>query len=367
MDMRIIHVDKYADFLALSEIWNSTLEKCSSSNIFLTWEWLSLWWKYFSLDRELVLLLLEDNEEITGIAPLMYSVNSAFGLRTKKIEFVGTGASDYNGFIVTPKGRGCIRVFLDHLTSFRSKWDCIELTDIPENAESLEALRKASNSTKLVRDLALYECPYTPLPTSSAELTAVLSQKLKKNLRRGMKLLEKDYEVEFDDCSRTKSLTESMNSFFELHQKRWRAKGLSGIFADVKARSFHLDVAKSFARKNWLGLFLLRLSGTPIAAHYGFRYRSKFYLYLTGFDPRYSKYSVANLLTAHIMDDCIQRGLREFDFLRGAEEYKTRWNALTRRNHQIVLTKNSFRASLRDSIYRTYWSNGNKLKHLLKM
>jgi CelD/BcsL family acetyltransferase involved in cellulose biosynthesis len=363
--VKIIEIDNYSDFFNLKESWNKVLLK-SNYSVFSTWEWLSTWWKHFGSGKRLLLLLAEENGETIGIAPLMYSVHSMFGLRQAKIEFIGAPDSDYNDFILTEKREDCVKMFMHYLTSIPENWDCIDLRDIPETAFSLSILRNMSNRVEFAEELALYECPFTALPSSLDIFMNDLSSKLKKTLRRTGRQLEKSFEVDFMNCSSLHTLDQGMSAFFELHQKRWIAKRRSGVFSDQETCNFHMDVAKCFLKKGWLGLFLLKLSGTPVAAHYGFRYRSKFYYYLSGFDPRYSKYGVASLLIEHVISNCIQEGLLEFDFLRGAEEYKNRWNALTRWNRKVVLIKKGFLATIENWLYKEYWHQGNRLKYVLK-
>ena len=217
-------------------------------------------------------------------------------------------------------------MFLHHLTNISENWDSIDLRDISENAPYLNILRNVSNTVEFAKELRLYECPYTVLPSSLDIFKDGLNSKFKKTLRRTAHQLEKSFDVEFTDCSSLNTLDQSMTAFFELHQKRWNAKRRRGVFSDQEIRDFHKDVAKCFLKKGWLGLFLLKLSGIPVAALYGFRYKSKFYFYLSGFDPQYSKYGVASLLIEHAISNCIQERFIEFDFMRGAEEYKNRWN-----------------------------------------
>jgi len=158
-----------------------------------------------------------------------------------------------------------------------------------------------------------------------------------------------------------------MQFLFELHQKRWESRGLPGIFANQRSRDFNLDIAKFLFHRKWLCLFLLRLSGKPVSVAYGFKYRSKFYEYITGLDPEYKKYNVGNLLRAHMISKLIQEGLTEFDFMRGAEEYKDRWNTLTRWNRQAILTRKGILAGVQHRLHDEYWYQGNRLKSLLKM
>jgi CelD/BcsL family acetyltransferase involved in cellulose biosynthesis len=356
-----MEINDYSDFISLEERWNEVLQRCNHT-IFSTWEWLSTWWKHFGNNKKLVLLLAEENDKIIGIAPLMYSVHAMFGLRRGKIEFIGTPHSDYNNFIITGKNEECMKLFIDYLYNFPEKWDCIDLIDIPENAECLPFLTKISKNLKLI-----HKCPYSPLPESYETFLKSLSSNKRKYIKNGIRRLEKTFQVELVDYSRAQSCAEGMHYLFELHQKRWKSVGFSGAFSDPKGRNFNLDIAKSFSQKNWLSLYILKLSGKPAAADYGFKYQSKYYAYLPGFDPKYSRYSVGNMLRAYMINKFIQEGLTEFDFMRGAEAYKDRWNAIARWNHQAILTRKSTLANVQHRLYNEYWHQGNRLKYLLKM
>lgn len=310
----------------------------------------------------MVLLLAEEKNKILGIAPLMYSVHKMFGLRMGKIEFIGTPDSDYGDFILAEKGEECIKLFIHHLNNLPEKWDCIELIDIPENARCLSILGKISRNLKPV-----HKCPYAPLPKSHDTFLNGLRRKYRKELRRNLRRIQNDFKAEFDDYSGVQSFAEGMHWLFELHQRRWESRESTGVFANQRLRNFHLDIAKSFSQKGWLGLFLLKLSGKPAAALYGFKYMSKYYTYLSGFDPKYSKYSVGSLLFSHVIAKCILEGLAEFDFMRGAEAYKDRWNTMTRWNREAVIPRRGFLSSFQNWLYREYWRQGNRLKYLLKM
>lgn len=315
--MRIIEINKYIDFLALEETWQDILQRCSHHTVFSTWEWLSNWWKCYGNHKKLVLLLARDGPNVIGIAPLMYSVHTMFGVRQGKIEFIGAPDSDYNDFLLAEKREDCVNSFLHHLANITENWNCIDLRDISENTRYLNILRNVTNSVEFAKESRLYQCPYAVLPNSIDIFRNRLNGRFKKTLRRTARQLEKSFDLEFTDCSSLNTLDQSMTAFFELHQKRWNTKRRRGVFSDQETRDFHREVAKCFLKKGWLGLFLLKLSGVPVAALYGFRYRSKFNFYLSGFDPQYSKYGVASLLIEHAISNCIQEGLTEFDFMRG--------------------------------------------------
>jgi CelD/BcsL family acetyltransferase involved in cellulose biosynthesis len=363
--MKVLEIDSFNDFLALKDYWNTFLAGCDHS-IFSTWEWLTVWWRHFGSDKRLLLLTAEDKGKTLGMAPLMYSVHKMFGVRQGKIEFIGTPDSDYNDFIVADQPLACIDLFVRHLNGISEKWNCIELSEIPEHARSLRALNKISNTLEKV-----HECPRALLPKTYKAFLHCLSHNLRYNLRRSLRRLEKDgVRWKVYDCSQGDSCSEGMRAFFELHQKRWASKRFPGVFAEERFRDFHLDIARVLAEKNWLGLYLLRISDKPVAAWYGFKYQLRYYYYLSGFDPEYHRYGLGNLLLAHIIDQCIQEGLVEFDFLRGGEGYKARWNTVSRWNYKALILKTGLFSNLRNHLYTLHWSQGDRLrrlKYLLKI
>lgn len=358
--MRITEINSYSDFIALKDRWNDVLRRCDHS-VFSTWEWLSTWWKHHGNSKRLLILLAEENNEIIGIAPLMYSVHTILGLRQGKIGFIGAADSDYTDFIIADRREECLPLFIDYLNNIPEKWNCIELIDVQESSKCMPVLRKTSNKLKL-----RCECPYAPLPKSYDTFLKGLSHDWRWRVRRNLRLLKKDFKVDFADYSGIQSCDEGMRWLFELHKKRFETKGYPGIFADPKSRNFHLDIAKSFAQKGWLSLFLLKLSDNIVAALYGFKYQAKFYQYQMGFDPDYSKYSVGNQLIAYTIGKCIEDELLEFDFLRGASLHKDHWTTKARWNLEAIIPRRGLLTSFQNSLYTKYQSIEAPVHYRLK-
>jgi len=359
--MRVVEVNRYTDFLALEKAWRNILQRCHRHTIFSTWEWLATWWKHFDREKRLLVLLAEEEHRIIGIAPLMYSVHSMLGVRQGKIEFIGNPDSDYGDFILGERNERCIELFISHLENNCEKWHRIELTEIPEDSMNLSYLRRYSKYLK-----PIHECPYTLLPKSYEEFLMSLSRNQRKNIYRTSRRVAEVFKVDFIDYSDPRLVNEGMQCLFDLHQKRWESRGFKGIFADEKYRAFNLEIARLFSDKKWLCLFVMSLSGKPVAAAYGFKYQSKFYEYITGLDPAYVKYNVGNLLRAHMVSNLIQEGVLKFDFMRGAEEYKDRWNTTVRWNYGAVITRKGSLKNVKYQLYDTYWRQAGRLRYVVK-
>lgn len=327
--------------------------------MFSTWDWLTIWWKYFGKDKRLIVLLAEENDKLIGIAPLMYSVHSMFGLRQGKIEFIGNGIPIYSDFLIKNQYTKCLDMFYEYLESLQENWSCIDLTDIPANSACLSALNVITKEVK-----PLNVCLYASLPDTYEGLLRNIKRKDRKELRRTVRrLTEKGLRVDFVDYSDESSVAKGMNNLFLLNQKRWMARGQQGAFGKKHMRDFHLEIARNFSRKGWLGLYCLEVSGKAVAALYGFKYNSKYYAYLTGMDPDYSRFGVGNILFVNAMAKCIEEKFDEFDFIWGSDPYKWRLNAMARWNCKALIHKRGTFSYVKNILYTQYFSNGVRIKY----
>ncbi len=322
----------FQQFLDNRNLWNSTLQQSLDNSIFLTWEWLSNWWEHFGSQRRFLVLTVVDDKQILAAAPLMISKSPVLGL---KVEFIGAPDSDYHGFLLTPNSAAAARLILDYLNQLKPDWDVIELREIPENSMTLEILRTVPPKSIRFREKKLALCPYLPLPDDFDNYLRRLNPHFVKELRRRERRLKESYRVSFQAVDGSEAVGDAMEFLFSLHQKRWKSKMRPGIFSDRKVRDFHLDVARSFIRKGWLVLAFLMLNDDPVASLYNYRYSNKMYCYLSGFEPAYSKYGVGSILDLRLIEYSIRNGLREYDFMRGDEPYKTMWGTHAKRNLRI--------------------------------
>jgi len=361
--MRITEVNRFSDFIALEERWRKVLQQ-SSHTIFQTWEWLSTWWRYFGNGKRLLILLAEENEEIVGIAPLMYSVYTKSGARQGVIEFIGAGHSEYNDFILTDKSKKSIHMFFDYLNNLTDNWSCAKFADIVEKRGQFSPLRQISDKMLLGRTSLILA-----LPKSYEGLLYSVKGRDKKDFKRNLRRLDENgFKVDLVDYSSETLLTKGMNTLFDLHQKRWRSKGgFRGMFAEQNFRDFSLNIAKCFSQEGWLGLYCLELSGKPAAAILGFKYLSTYYLYISGLDPIYCKYSIGNLLYWLVMPRFIQEELVEFDFGIGTDAYKRQWNPIEKRAINFICLRRDDFAISKYWLYEKYYKATTLITNILKI
>jgi CelD/BcsL family acetyltransferase involved in cellulose biosynthesis len=359
--MEIRRIDSNSEFLELENSWNTLLVDASHS-VFATWDWVWLWWKHFGNNHRLAIVVAEEGQEVIGVAPLMYSVEKMFGLQRGNLEFIGTPHSDYNNFILNAENSqntNCLNNLLSYLDKLPEKWLSLKLKDVPESAPCLHTLEKIAPVKQSSK------CSYLPLPESYEAFLKSLSYKQRGNVNNTLNKIKKSFNAKLVDYSSPALCEEGLNVLIELHQKRWAAAGLTGAFADPTVRAFHFDAARTFAEKNRLGLYLLMFDGKPVSGSYGFKYNSKYYAYLPGFDPEYGKFGVGSILVPYLVNQFITEGLTEFDLMRGDEGYKERWNAIPRWNYAVEIQRKSRTGKLKHWFYDGYWHQGYRVKYVL--
>jgi CelD/BcsL family acetyltransferase involved in cellulose biosynthesis len=347
----VLKVREINNFEETKDSWNILLERSRvNSNIFLTWEWLSTWWKHFGKGRKPLILLVEDEQKVLAAAPLMLSeYKLPLVGKTQRVELIGTPHSDYNDFIVIDKEEECLKLILAYLKSNFPHLNGIELKEVKETTGTMDNFRHLA--PELLGDLKIEEsvcniCPYIILPNSFETLMNSFKANMRKHLKASLRKINEKYDVKlkkYDEAGFT--VDQGMRTFASLHQKKWESEGKPGSFGEGGGRdflNFHLDVAQSFAEKGWLGLYFLMANDEPVAAQYAFKYNRKMLCYLTGWDPAYSIYSVGNISLLFLLRECIAEGLNEYDLMRGDEAYKNRWTDKFVRNYEVRFVRKDF-------------------------
>jgi CelD/BcsL family acetyltransferase involved in cellulose biosynthesis len=124
-----------------------------------------------------------------------------------------------------------------------------------------------------------------------------------------------------------------------LHQRTWQSRGQPGAFADANFRRFHHALIDRGLKLGEVDL--LEVSAGPRCLGYllNFIFRGTVYAYQSGFDYALADRHEKPGLTAHekAIEMYLREGLDRYDFLGGAERYKTSLAGAESRLHWAVL------------------------------
>jgi CelD/BcsL family acetyltransferase involved in cellulose biosynthesis len=318
-----------ASFADLRREWDGLLQSSSSDCLFLTWEWLSIWWKHLAADRQLFILGVRCVGELVALAPFSIRPPSLSCRRPFSVlEFLGNGnvGSDYLDFIVHKDCEAeALQALASHLADERFVFDWRQLKRNGCLAAGVASRLKAKGWS--VSETRTNTCPFIPLAGTSWEsYLATLGAEHRYNFHRKWKRLNREYAVQFEQVRTGEQCRESIDLVMKLHTMRWSQRGGSDAFHTPGLAAFHREFSQVALERGWLRLYVLRLDGKPAAALYGFLYGRAFYFYQSGLDPAYGKHSVGLVTMGLAIKSAIEEGAEEYDLLHGDEDYKSHWS-----------------------------------------
>jgi len=337
------------EFSKLKDDWNVLLKKSKCDTLFLTWEWMYTWWECFKDNKQLFILTVhEENENLVGIAPLCMDKKKIGGIPfLKYIKFLGTMpiSSDHLNFIICNKReRETLKAITEYLFQ-EIKWDFCLFSNIPSSSLTSKLLKEIMRN-RLFQSEKSQVCYYIPLPSRFEDFQSSLRVNMRSSIRRKRRNLQKKYNgFELVILESPDEINDAMERLFELHEKRWMVVKHKGNFISNEVKKFHKKIARLFLKPDMLRLYFLRVQGKDVATLYTFKYNNKLFYYQSGRDPEWSKEGVGGILINLIIEDAINKGYAEFDFLRGMEDYKTRLTDKKREEIDIFIT-NSFSARI---------------------
>jgi len=373
--LSVLTITDAAHLRSLRAAWEQLAERSESGDVTLHPSWILSWWDVFGSDdgRELRTFAFYDGDRLVGLAPLLsrpFRYRRAIPFR--RLEMLGSGeleadetCGDYLGPLVE-KGHEAevASAFADALASNAGgAWDELVIPamngeggDGGEGGErgdgAARGLPKLFAAALEARDIrvALEErnvAPYIALPKTFDAYLGLLKQNKRAQLRKSLRAFEA-WAGGPPALVRVKSaaeLAEGKRILLTLHRERW---GGDGVFGSAKFRAFHDRVMPDLLAKGALDLGWMTVRDQPVAAFYNFRCNGKLSFYQSGRKLDIpDEVRVGVTMHAYLIKAAIEEGMREYDFLAGASQYKMSLALATRPLVQLRAVRPSLRETAR--------------------
>ena len=318
-------------FLQLGKDWDVLFDRSNCEDVFLSHHWMAEWWERWGASHELfVVTVRESGGRLVAVAPFCVRQPKLSWLGFRTLSFMAsTGglASDHLNILVEPGAEAAaIPEIVRAVRGGREHWDYIELADADASSPVFTQLRQG------FRDMGLRERiiqrpprPYIKLPSSFDGYLRGLAHRVRKNFRRSLRSLEKVGPVQLLCFTDNLEIQARFNDLLRLHHQRLDQLGKVSCFLEPSVLAFHWGLLKRMASRLWPRLYVLQVGNETVAALYGFSICRRFSFYQSGMNPAWSEFSVGMLMLGKIIEQIIESGHREFDFLRGASPYKLHW------------------------------------------
>lgn len=343
-------ISSFIAFGALKSEWNAVLSRSRYNDFFVTWQWLYSWWQtYHKKTDRLFIIVVRQDEQIIGIAPLMIRKIKYYGYPRNTVCFIGEGNSDHSNVLVLRKPEIVLRKICSQLKKAEGLWDIVSLRELPADSELINSIREYIPWTHVDEDSS---CPYISIDTYTTwDLFAkkTISRNLKRDYKNKLNRLKKLGPFKFNHTILKDSVPEILADVKNVEVQSAKAmKMIALVFDPEKNLRFQNHVIEKTNHTLQAILSTLHLNDQLIAYLYGFIYDNKYYAYNTAYLPEYRKISPGKLLMNETIKFVVERKLREFDFLRGASYLKSKY--ATDDRHQIKLA--AYRSTLPNALLR---------------
>jgi len=350
-------VETSASLQGLRAIWKTLLDVLEHPNVFTTFEWFSAWNQRAAESRvgplrSPMVLVVKNEDSTVAISPLIYRTVSKFGVVVRKIEFLESPA-DYNDLLIGTHQQAHTEAIIKHLEDWKEDWDIVDLRSMRDPGHVLSTLEAVlANSQLEFRILPEARCPYLPIDCNASEIIGRLSRSARRTLRNQQHRLDRmsseGLRIRVIEHPEAEPLL--LEKFISLERlKRVQGKPIAPLFAD--APDLFQFLFDSLGPQGWLYAALMEVGKDAIAFQFGFRCGDSLWDYSKAYNPDFSRLSPGTMLVPAILDYGFARGYREYDFLRGEEEYKMQWSTGIHQTWRVVIWNRRRISRLRAFIY----------------
>lgn len=310
-------------FTELAVEWNPLASRGMTDTPFQTLAYQQAWWTHLRPEGAVLQTVAtrDSNGELIGIG--------CFYNQGGQLHFNGCiEETDYLDLITPPEHAeevwratwGCLAQ-IENPT-----WRVLNLCNIPSDSPTraiLPALAKQHSST--FEETVIEVCPIITLPDSYETYLESLDSKQRRELSRKMRRAQAS-EVVTSIVGKTADIGAEVDSFLDLLQKSTIEK--RNWLNEGRRRLFH-EVGRAAHEEGTLQLMVTTVEDQRAAALFNFDYKDRIWVYNSGLDPNaFSALSPGVISTAAAIEEAIKLGRKDFDFLRGDEEYKYRFGAV---------------------------------------
>jgi CelD/BcsL family acetyltransferase involved in cellulose biosynthesis len=316
---------------ALRPCYENLRHVTGSTLPFTLYEWHLTWCHHFLNcnpgihDEPLFYVLRDSAEACIAILPFILSRRRVGPLRIVSLNLLGAdpAITEISSPLIDPGYEHLIAHAVQDQLAKVGGWDWIHWTGI---SDAFAATLAAAGSLQWQPALSDYVLDLAP---TWEEFRLRLKRNIRQSLRHCYNSLKRDNHCfELQVIEHTPEHRRALDRFLELHIMRANLKTAvmhPNRFASRVSREFLYEVCERLAERGAVRLFQLVVDSQIVAMRIGFVVGDSLYLYYSGFDPAWSRYSVMTTTVAEAIKYAIAHGLKTVNLSPNLDVSKSRW------------------------------------------
>lgn len=340
-----------ADYARLCEVSGNALP-------FALFDWHLCWCRHFlnrhsHIEEQFLFYVLRDAAgDCVAIFPFIFGRRRIGPFKVVSADMLGAdpALTEIRGPLIEPGFEaGALRLVRAELARIR-EWDWVQWGT--SNKQLLDALMTEAgvHAHQVIPDYVI------DLPPSWEIFRAGLKRNIRESLRHCYNSLKRaGHNFEFSVAQEPGEVAPALARFLELHVMRARMQGTvphPDRFASDVSREFLFEVCERLAKRGVFRLFQLRIDNETIAARIGFVVNDSLYLYYSGFDPAWAKFSVMTTTVAEAIKYAMRSGLKSVNLSPSTDVSKTRWGPRSIDYYVAYEKRDRLRSRIANETYR---------------
>jgi CelD/BcsL family acetyltransferase involved in cellulose biosynthesis len=333
-------VTSAAELESRSGEWAALWTRARFPTVFQRPEWLLPWWRQLG-GGSLLVFCLRHEGRLVGLAPF-YVSTSADG-SPKVLLMMGTGATDYLDALADSEFEDAVASEIGLLLNGCSaEWDVCDFQQLRAGSVMLSRFRLDDCRDELtVQDV----CPSLPLPSEIGRLRESVPGNMLQQLANYRRRLAQIGDYRFETADEA-SFEEIFSALTGMRETRLAGRPQRDTLGRGTVRDFTEAACRGLLSSGRLRLYALRFGRRIVSALCTLKDDLRTYCFLSASEPAAAQLNPGTLILGHAIEQAIEQGSSEFDFLRGREAYKYLWGAKGRLNYRRRLLRTDARSSM---------------------
>lgn len=322
-------IDSRAQLGDLQPQWDDLLERADNTSPFITWEW---WWPWLqncaTCHDPYVLVARDAQDRLVAGLPLVRT-----GGRRPQLRFMGSFNGPDPAYLRLPavpeRAAEARSLLLQRLASDCGdrfvdwRWDHCAVDSLLGDVMA-DAGREGLHFEVQVRR----QYVHGPLPERYEDFIDGVPSGNRRNLmRHQLERLAREWAppeliVHRRLTPEAQAIIAQMAAY---NIKRRQAMGDRSRWNDKDFTRCLDRIMALFSERGWFRLFGLNVKGKLAAAFIGWAYRGTFFSYQIGETDEHPELGLGQCVVGHAIRSCIEEGLRHFEFLGEAHEWKRKY------------------------------------------
>jgi CelD/BcsL family acetyltransferase involved in cellulose biosynthesis len=330
---RVLHSFEEAE--AYRAAWDA-LVGSTGVDIYQTFDWSRLWWKYYRGKRELHLMLWFLGEELIGVVPGFTETLTLFPARVRVAKLIG---ADYSLTLcnLAVADEHLARVTMDAVGYFvgEKRCDLFLIGPLAGPRARIEDIATAGEMHEefvgCTRTLGNTCNTFFTLPATFEAYLKGLDKKQRSNFKRMMEQSAKGRRMSFDVVREPTQVAAEFEKFAVDHRAQWVADGKLGHFDDwPHAGEFNRELVKVLGDAGRIRFYRILADDQVISSQFGYVFGRTVYWRLPARvrSAEWDRFSLGTLGLVKMIDALTTEGVTVIEGGRGHYAYKVHHGAV---------------------------------------